>query len=65
MTISIKCPWCDEVVVLGEDVAQDFEFKFVPTWNHPKSACCNLCEAEILEPCELEKVGDEDDEYEY
>lgn len=62
--MKLECPWCEETVKLGVDVDANFEFKLVPTWDHPRSACCNLCEAEILEPCEMVNMGD-DDVYQY
>ena len=58
----INCPWCEQVIEENE-LEPDFEFKLVPSWNHA-GACCNLCDSEILETCQLEKRGDEEnDEY--
>jgi len=57
MDLELKdCPYCDEKI----EVERDFEFKLVPTWDHPYSGCCNLCDAEILEPCNMEPRGDEE-----
>ncbi|MEH1995914.1 hypothetical protein [Nostoc sp.] len=59
--MTIECPWCDQEIEDGE-LDPGFEFKLTSSWNHA-GACCNLCDAEILEACELEKTGYE--EYEF
>ncbi|MFN6475231.1 hypothetical protein [Nostoc sp. DedQUE07] len=58
--MTIECPWCDQAIEDGE-LEPEFEFKLTSSWNHA-GACCNLCDAEVLETCQLEKRGDEEEE---
>lgn len=55
----IDCPYCGEIFLENQTT---FDFKLVPTYDHPKSGCCNLCEAVIIEACSMEKRGDEENE---
>lgn len=54
----IKCSWCEEQFE-DEEIGVSFEFKLIPSWNHG-GLCCNLCEKEIIESCQLSQVEQEE-----